>query len=240
MLARSWATGAVRIGATVLATAAATAIVVAPTAQSETPDPPVPAVSTPPEPAAPEPSSTEPSSAEPVEALPTGPTTSEADRTASAQRADRATRGARSRQVTTARQVAFRAFTLTSARTTDMRGVEPSLYRGRFFHPEAEERRLCIVRRESEGHYDVVNPGGNYFGAYQVSRPLAEGVTYMMAEEHKDLMGEARAKELLADLRETPMHRWPRYWQDAAFHTIMNWERPLSGAAHWAGGRWHC
>lgn len=240
MLARSWANGAVRIGATVLATAAATAIVVAPTAQSETPDAAVTTVAAAPEPASPEPASPEPASAEAAEVLPTSPTTAQADRTASAQRADRATRGARSQQVITARQMAFRDFTLTSARTTDMRGVEPSLYRGRFFHPEAEERRLCIVRRESEGHYDVVNPGGNYFGAYQVSRALAEGVTYMMADEHKELMGEARAKELLADLRGTPMHRWPRYWQDAAFHTIMNWEQPLSGAAHWAGGRWHC
>jgi len=230
MLARSWATSAVRIGATVLATAAATAIVVAPTAQSETSDAPVTSVSPAPESTAPE----------LAEVVPTRPATVAADRLSFVERADRTTRSARSRQVITARQVAFRDFTLTSDLTTDMRGVEPSLYRGRFFHPEAEERRLCIVRRESEGHYDVVNPGGNYFGAYQVSRALAEGVTYMMADEHKDLMGQARAKELLAELRSTPMHRWPRYWQDAAFHTIMNWEHPLSGAAHWAGGRWHC
>ena len=155
-------------------------------------------------------------------------------------RAAAASRGARSRQVLTARQMAFRAFTMTSKKTRDMRGVEPSLYRGKYFHPKAEERRLCIVRRESEGHYDVVNPGGNYFGAYQVSRALAEGVTYMMADEHRELLGKARAKRLLADLRGRPMHRWPRYWQDAAFHTIMNWERPLSGASHWAGGRWRC
>lgn len=159
---------------------------------------------------------------------------------ADVERAAVATRGARSRQVLAARQRAFQSFTMKSAQTTDMRGVEPSLYRGRYFHPRAEDRRLCIVRRESEGHYDVVNPGGNYFGAYQVSRALAEGVTYMMADEHRELLGKARAKRLLADLRGRPMHRWPRYWQDAAFHTIMNWERPLSGASHWAGGRWRC
>lgn len=139
-----------------------------------------------------------------------------------------------------ARQVNYAHFTLRSAATTDMRGVERSLYRGRFFHPQAEEKRLCIVRRESEGHYDVINPGGNYFGAYQVSRPLARGVSYMLVGEHRELLGPERAKRILADLRETPMNEWPRYWQDAAYHTIMNWEGPLSGASHWAGGRWTC
>ena len=239
MLARSWAIGAARIGAGVLATAAATAIIVAPTAQSETPAEPTAMISAPPESDAGLAESFSASLAGPPgDALPQSPPTVDEVERASA--ADRATRAARSRQAIAARQVAFRSFTLKSEQTTDMRGVEPTLYRGRYFHPKAEERRLCIVRRESEGFYDVINPGGNYFGAYQVSRDLAEGVTYMMADEHKELMGEARAKELLADLRRTPMNKWPRYWQDAAFHTIMNWEHPLSGAAHWAGGRWHC
>lgn len=234
MLARSWAIGAARIGAGVLATAAATAIIVAPTAQSETPEPSAASVSA----GTDRPAPTAVSDA-PVTALaPVSPSRADdLERTAAA---ERATRAARSRQLIAARQVAFASFTVASDEATDMRGIEPSLYRGRFFHPEAEERRLCIVRRESEGFYDVVNPGGNYFGAYQVSRDLAEGVTWMMADEHKELMGEGRAKELLADLRRTPMNRWSRYWQDAAFHTIMNWEYPLSGAAHWAGGRWHC
>jgi hypothetical protein len=247
MLARSWTIGAARIGAGVLATAAATAIIVAPTAQSETPAEPTAMISAP--------RGSDAGLAEsfsgplagpfsaslagpPGDALPQSPPTVDEVERASA--ADRATRAARSRQAIAARQAAFRSFTLKSEQTTDMRGVEPTLYRGRYFHPKAEERRLCIVRRESEGFYDVINPGGNYFGAYQVSRDLAEGVTYMMAHEHKELMGEARAKDLLADLRRTPMNKWPRYWQDAAFHTIMNWEYPLSGAAHWAGGRWHC
>lgn len=121
-----------------------------------------------------------------------------------------------------------------------MRGIEPSLYRGTFFNAKAEEKRLCIVKRESEGEYDVVNPGGNYFGAYQVSRALARGATFMMLPEHKKLMGTAKAKEVLSKLRSKPMNTWPRYWQDAAYHTVINWEGTLSGASHWAGGRWHC
>lgn len=160
-----------------------------------------------------------------------------ADRAAAAERANRA---ASSRQALAARQARFAHFTLKSADTKDMRGVEPSLYRGKFFNATAEEKRLCIVKRESEGEYDVVNPSGSYFGAYQVSRPLARGVTFMMLPEHKKLMGTAKAKEVLSTLRTKPMNTWPRYWQDAAFHTIINWEGTLSGASHWAGGRWHC
>lgn len=160
-----------------------------------------------------------------------------ADRAAAAARTSRA---ASARQALAARQARFTHFTLNSADTKDMRGVEPSLYRGKYFNAKAEEKRLCIVKRESEGEYDVVNPSGSYFGAYQVSKPLARGVTFMMLPEHKKLMGTAKAKEVLAKLRSKPMNTWPRYWQDAAYHTIINWEGTLSGASHWAGGRWHC
>lgn len=132
-------------------------------------------------------------------------------------------------------------FTTTSPATLDMRGVEPSLYQGKFFDPAAESVRQCIVKRESEGQYDVRGGGGNnYFGAYQMSDALADGATHMMLKEHKDVLGVDEAKELMAELRTTPVNEWPRYWQDAAFSTVYNWEGPGSGAAHWAGGRWHC
>ena len=147
---------------------------------------------------------------------------------------------ASARAAIAARQAQFASFTLRSKATRDMRGIEKSLYRGKYFNATAEKRRLCIVERESEGHYDVVNPGGSYFGAYQVSRALARGATWMMLKEHKKLMGEKTAKQVLAKLRTKPMNTWPRYWQDAAFHTIINYNGTLSGASHWAGGRWHC
>ena len=53
-------------------------------------------------------------------------------------------------------------------------------------------------------------------------------------------MGEKNARQMLARLRAKPMNTWPRYWQDAAFSTVANWEHTGSGIAHWAGGRWHC
>ncbi len=132
-------------------------------------------------------------------------------------------------------------FTTSSPQTTDMRGIEPSLYRGEFFNPSTEQRRKCIVKRESEGRYDVRGGGGNrYFGAYQMNDALADGATWMMLDEHKRILGSQSARSLMAELRATPVTQWPRYWQDAAFYTIYNWEAPGSGAAHWAGGRWSC
>lgn len=163
--------------------------------------------------------------------------------TATAVSAVSANRPSRATSVRTTRAAAmakFSAFTLTSAATRDMRGVERSLYRGKYYRQAIESRRLCIVERESEGHYDVVNPSGAYRGAYQVSSQLARGATWMMLKEHKALMGEATAKKVLANLRQKPFNQWPRYWQDAAFSTIANWEHTGSGIAHWAGGRWHC
>jgi hypothetical protein len=139
-----------------------------------------------------------------------------------------------------ARLARYTTFTLRSTATKDMRGVERSLYRGKYFRPSMERFRECIATRESEGHYDVTSWSGSYRGAYQVSRALARGATWMMLREHKKLMGVSAAKKVLATLRATPMNRWPRYWQDAAFSTVLNWKHTGSGAAHWAGGRWHC
>ena len=62
----------------------------------------------------------------------------------------------------------------------------------------------------------------------------------MMLKEHSRLMGRAAATKVLTQLRGRPMNTWPRYWQDAAFHTVANWNGTGSGLRHWAGGRWHC
>jgi len=130
-------------------------------------------------------------------------------------------------------------FTMKSEDTLDMRGVEPSLYRGKYYRASVELKRQCVAKRESEGFYDVVSHDG-YFGAYQMSPALAKGATWMMLKEHKTLLGDEVATRVLAKLRETPVNEWPRYWQDAAFSTVYNWKHTGSGAKHWRGGRWHC
>lgn len=139
------------------------------------------------------------------------------------------------------RQASFLRFTTSSPQALDRRGVEPSLYRGRFFRASVEEIRRCIVRRESSGVYTVRGGGGDrYYGAYQMNDRLADGATWMMLPEAKRMLGEPAARALMARLRAKPVTTWSRYWQDAAFFTIYNWERTGSGRQHWAGGRWHC
>ena len=122
------------------------------------------------------------------------------------------------------RQSSFTEFTLSSPQTLDMVGVQPSLYRGKYYRKAIESRRLCIVKRESEGHYYSVNHTGSYRGAYQVSAALAEGATWMMLPEHQRLMGVALAQATMAQLRATKFNAWPRYWQDALFSTVANWK----------------
>lgn len=130
-------------------------------------------------------------------------------------------------------------YTTKSTRTRDLDGVEPSMYRGKFYRASLEDKRECIVRRESNGHYFSISRSG-YRGAYQMSDALARGATWMMLDEHRTLLGDQAARELMARLRQVPANRWPRYWQDAAFSTVHNWEYAGSGASHWYGGRWHC
>ncbi len=127
-------------------------------------------------------------------------------------------------------------FAQGKGKARDMRGVMPSLYRGKWFVKRAEKKRRCIVRRESHGRYTAVSRGGLYRGAYQMNRGLAVGATYRMQREVRREMGpEAAAR--VAKLRRIPTQWWNRYWQDRAFWTIY---RKGKGASHWRGGAWHC
>ncbi|MDP2012879.1 MAG: hypothetical protein Q8L05_01505 [Actinomycetota bacterium] len=117
------------------------------------------------------------------------------------------------------------------AKATDMHGVQDSLYRGKWFNAKDEDRRRCIVKRETGGNYESVSSGGTYRGAYQMNRALAVGATWMMqAEVQKELGDEPAA--LVPELRKAPTQSWNRYWQDRAFWTIW---RNGAGAGHWRG-----
>lgn len=50
----------------------------------------------------------------------------------------------------------------------DMKGVEPSLYRGDYYMPKrGEDFRRCVINRESKGHYTAANATSSARGAYQ-------------------------------------------------------------------------
>jgi hypothetical protein len=116
----------------------------------------------------------------------------------------------------------------------DLMGFLPSLYQGKWFKPGAEDVRRCIVLRESHANYRASN--GTYFGAYQMSKALADGAAWMMQAEVRKEMG-AEGVKLVSALRETTPNNWNRYWQDRAFWTIW---RDGEGAHHWGGGAHSC
>jgi hypothetical protein len=124
-------------------------------------------------------------------------------------------------------------FAFVSKATLDRTGVQPSLYRGKYYRSNLEHVRRCIVRRESSGHYFSVSHSGKYRGAYQMSPSLARGATWMMFPEFKKILGEKAAEVAMLRLRTMPMHKWTRFWQDAAFSTVYHWEHTNSGASHW-------
>lgn len=123
-----------------------------------------------------------------------------------------------------------------SAQAQDMKGYERSLYQGKWYMPNKENIRRCIMDREANHNYRAVSAGGLYRGAYQMSRALAIGATHMMMKEVRREMGEP-GELMLKQLRKIPTQQWNRYWQDRAFWTIW---RNGNGKHHWRGGAWKC
>lgn len=115
-------------------------------------------------------------------------------------------------------------------------GVRESLYRGKWFIPRHDDRRRCIVKRESNANYRAVSAGGLYRGAYQMSRALAVGATWEMQKEVRKEMGD-EGLAMVRALRDVPPDKWNRYWQDRAFWTIWAGGK---GKGHWRGGAWKC
>jgi hypothetical protein len=116
----------------------------------------------------------------------------------------------------------------------DMMGWRPSLYTGKWFMPGKEDRRRCILDRESNFNYRANN--GTYFGAYQMSRALGVGATWMMQREIREEFGQ-EGLAIVRALRELTPDKWNRYWQDRAFWTIW---RDGEGKFHWGSDVSHC
>lgn len=96
----------------------------------------------------------------------------------------------------------------------------------------------CVAERESHDNPRSTNRADGYYGMFQFSEPLKDGATWMMLDWLRTWHPHPR--RFAAQLRETPMHRWPRNLQVAAFIETLNNDGPFSGARHWAGGRFHC
>jgi hypothetical protein len=122
-----------------------------------------------------------------------------------------------------------------SPESRDKIGYELSLYQGKWYMPKREKLRKCLSKIESHHHYKA-GAGGYYRGAYQFSKSLARGVTWMMQPEVRKEMGDSGV-DLIQKLRKTPMNKWNRYWQDRAFWTVWNEGK---GRSHWRAGKGRC
>lgn len=114
----------------------------------------------------------------------------------------------------------------------DMKGFEPSLYRGKWYTSKTEDTRKCIMYRESRFSYHAANKTSSARGAYQfLDNSWREGLVYMFVKESKQtndgLIKEARK------LFDKPIHKWNRYWQDRAFFTAWRFGE---GKHHWYFG----
>jgi len=121
----------------------------------------------------------------------------------------------------------------------DQTGRQPSAYTGRKYRAEHEQFRLCVAQREGRFQYGVTGSNGFYQGTYQFTSALARGAAWMMTAELRSAYPR-QWRAIRNTLLDTPMHQWSRFYQDAAFWTVLNWEGNASGARHWAGGRFQC
>jgi len=119
-----------------------------------------------------------------------------------------------------------------SADARNLMGIDESLYQGKHYNPARWETfRRCVIHRESRGNYRAANKSSSARGAYQfLDRSWRQSLVWMLLPEHRKqgLANEVRS------LRDKPIHEWNRYWQDAAFWTVIN-AHP-SNWRHWRGG----
>lgn len=122
----------------------------------------------------------------------------------------------------------------------DQTGMAPSAYRGEYFRASQESVRRCIGQREGRFQYWGTGSNRRYQGTYQVTDALAVGAAWMMRRELRRDYGRTVGNEISRQLRLTPAHKWSRYFQDALWFTVANWNGDGSGLKHWANGRWSC
>ena len=119
-----------------------------------------------------------------------------------------------------------------SEEAQDRLGIRESLYQGKHYKPNRwEPFRRCVIHRESRGNYRAANKTSSARGAYQfLDTQWRDSLVWMLLPEHRK---DGLAHQVRA-LRGKPIHEWNRYWQDAAFWTVIN-ARPDSWR-HWRGG----
>jgi len=105
-----------------------------------------------------------------------------------------------------------------------------SLYQGRFYVEKDNKLRYCIRYREARHSYTQDN--GPHHGAYQFTKALAVGVSWMIQKELRATGTPKRqALHLGRTLRSNDIAQWSPFWQDFAFWIV--WDHG-AGKQHWA------
>ena len=107
-------------------------------------------------------------------------------------------------------------------------GWQASEYTGKWYAQKWAPIRKCISQRESNHNYRARNPQSSAQGAYQfLDSQWRVSLTHMMMREAKTMS----ERQAIKALRQSPIAKWSRYWQDRAFYTAW---RHGEGRQHWA------
>ena len=104
-------------------------------------------------------------------------------------------------------------------------GYAESSYQGKWYSPQWEDERKCIMYHESRYNYKAANSTSSARGAYQfLDLQWRDGLVWMMLDEGGN-------KKEIRSLRDIPINEWNRYYQDRAFFTAW---RHGEGKKHWS------
>lgn len=133
--------------------------------------------------------------------------------------------------LTAAMSIPADGMTITERVAESTKGYAPSLYQGKWYKKKWEDERKCIMQRESRFNYKAANKSSSARGAYQfLDSQWRDGLVWMMLDEGGN-------KKEIRSLRDKPIHKWSRYYQDRAFFTAW---RHGEGKKHWHYPGSHC
>ena len=108
--------------------------------------------------------------------------------------------------------------------------MNKSKYRGKWFDPSLADCREAIMRRESRFNYNAKNPTSSASGAFQfLDSQWRESLVHILRPEIKKNYPARR--ETLESLTGKPLHKWPAFYQDAAWYTVVV---KHDGLKHWS------
>jgi hypothetical protein len=108
--------------------------------------------------------------------------------------------------------------------------MNKSQYRGKWFDSSLANCREAIMRRESNFNYKAANRVSSARGAYQfLDNNWRESLVHILRPEIKK--NYPLRRDTLEALVDKPIHKWPAFYQDAAWYTVVV---KHDGLKHWS------